>query len=168
MTEPHKTSHCNALQFSKIFLTWQILTIICYVFRTSRQWDSELELGSRRCDLSFEKSWYLHSCYELPSSLLWQEAGLFFKWKNCFYSDIEDKMTALFTKACDDSFVLHIAVKTNASEGFVFTAIWSTNQITGIGMLSFCSLYRCKHKCLLRHLFLQQYGEQIKQHNEEW
>ena len=29
-------------------------------------------------------------------------------------------------KACDDSFVLHIAVKTNVSKGFVFTAIWRT------------------------------------------
>ena len=70
------------------------------------------------------------------------------KVKNCFYSDIEDKMTALFTKACDDSFVLHIAVKTNASEGFVFTAIWSTNQIIVMGKLLFCSPYRCKYKCL--------------------
>ena len=43
--------------------------------------------------------------------------------KNCFYSDTENK-------ACDDSFVLHIAVNTNVSEGFVFTAISSTNQIT--------------------------------------
>ena len=43
--------------------------------------------------------------------------------KNCFYSDTENK-------ACDDSFVLHIAVNTNVSERFVFTAIWSTNQIT--------------------------------------
>ena len=34
------------------------------------------------------------------------------------------------TKACDDSFVLHIAVNTNVSEGFVFTAISSTNKIT--------------------------------------
>ena len=42
--------------------------------------------------------------------------------KNCFYSDMENK-------ACDDSFVLHIAVNTNVSEGFVFTAIQSTNQI---------------------------------------
>ena len=32
-------------------------------------------------------------------------------------------------KACDDSFVLHIAVNTNVSEGFVFTAISSTKQI---------------------------------------
>ena len=31
---------------------------------------------------------------------------LSFRKKNCFYSDMEDK-------ACDDSFVLHIAVKTN-------------------------------------------------------
>ena len=44
------------------------------------------------------------------------------KMKNCFYSDTENK-------ACDDSFVLHIAVNTNVSEGFVFTAISSTNQI---------------------------------------
>ena len=43
--------------------------------------------------------------------------------KNCFYSDTENK-------ACADSFVLYIAVKTNVSEGFVFTAIWSTNQIS--------------------------------------
>ena len=39
--------------------------------------------------------------------------------KNCFYSDTENK-------ACDDSFVLHIAVNTNVSKGFVFTAIWRT------------------------------------------
>ena len=58
--------------------------------------------------------------------------------KNCFYSDMENK-------ACDDSFVLDIAVNTNVSEAFVFTAILSTNQ-RKIVFTQLCAPYRCKHK----------------------
>ena len=64
------------------------------------------------------------SQFDGPATALKPLDGAFlgFFTKNCFYSDTENK-------ACDDSFVLHIAVNTNVSEGFVFTAISSTNQI---------------------------------------